>query len=157
MFVEQWRRRRPGDELRVLSAEAGADGRDVWRRERCRAWRTLLIAQAIRGSTSFVSGGGGLLQSSTSSAQSALLHGVDSRGEESGARSGHLRTGHWTARIHGQAHRRRGCAHVDLAIVRDAASATLLQELLPKVNVRVGADPVFLATDEATTKPSDAR
>jgi polysaccharide pyruvyl transferase CsaB len=43
----------------------------------------------------------------------------------------------------------RTCSDVDLAIVRDEASGQLLRQLLPHVDVRVAADPVFLAPDTA--------
>src|SRR6202163_149947 len=41
---------------------------------------------------------------------------------------------------------RRACCDIELACVRDEASATLLRSLLPRVNVRLTADPVMLAT-----------
>lgn len=40
---------------------------------------------------------------------------------------------------------RRACYDVKLACVRDKASAALLSSVLPRVTVRVAADPVFLA------------
>jgi len=65
VFVDQWRERRPGDSIVVLSADPRetASTYGVRSVERMDAH---VVGQAIRDADLVVSGGGGLLQSSTS-------------------------------------------------------------------------------------------
>jgi N-acetylglucosaminyldiphosphoundecaprenol N-acetyl-beta-D-mannosaminyltransferase len=51
---------------------------------------------------------------------------------------------------------RNTCANVDLAIARDRASEDLMRALLPRVDVRLGADPVFLASDVVSERAEHA-
>ncbi len=155
MFVEQWRRRRPNDVLRVLSATP-AQTAATFGVEAVPRMAHAAIAQALSDTDSFVSGGGGLLQSSTSLRSLLYYTGLIHEAKRAGRAAVIFAQGIGPLGFTAKHIVRRGCAHVDLAIVRDAASATLLQALLPKVDVRVGADPVFLATDEVSDEASRA-
>jgi polysaccharide pyruvyl transferase CsaB len=154
IFVDEWRRRRPQDTLTVLSAKpeetsrlgVAAIGRTTVSR----------IAQAWRETDVFVSGGGGLLQSSTSLRSLLYYAGLIHEAKSNGARSVIFAQGIGPLSFTGKHIVRRSCAGVDLAVVRDEASADLLRQLLPRVDVRRGADPVFLAPDEVSERAEHA-
>jgi polysaccharide pyruvyl transferase CsaB len=150
IFVDEWRRRRSSDIIRVLSAlpeqtaKLGIEG--VPRTSVSR------IAELLRQTDVFVSGGGGLLQSSTSLRSLLYYAGLIHEAKGSGARAVIFGQGIGPLSFTGKHIVRRSCANVDLAIVRDHASAKLLEQLLPRVDIKVGADPVFLAPE---TVPED--
>jgi N-acetylglucosaminyldiphosphoundecaprenol N-acetyl-beta-D-mannosaminyltransferase len=145
IFVNEWRRRRGSDIIRVLSAlpeqtaKLGVEG--VPRTSVSR------ISELLRHTDVFVSGGGGLLQSSTSLRSLLYYAGLIHEAKANGARAAIFGQGIGPLSFTGKHIVRRSCANVDLAIVRDEASAQLLHQLVPRADVRVGADPVFLAPD----------
>lgn len=153
VFVEQWRRRRSGDRLRVLWAKPSHIPRALGI-EAVPRMAHAMIAQALRDSDVFVSGGGGLLQSSTSLRSLLYYTGLIHEAKSAGRAAVIFAQGIGPLGFTGKHIVRRSCAQVDLAIVRDAASATLLQELLPRADVRLGADPVFLTSDTVSDEAS---
>ncbi|HXW52248.1 MAG TPA: polysaccharide pyruvyl transferase CsaB [Candidatus Acidoferrales bacterium] len=148
VFVEQWRRRRPADLLTVLSATPGRTAA-TYRVESVPRMSHALVTRAIANTDVFVSGGGGLLQSSTSLRSLLYYTGLIHEAKSAGRRAAIFAQGIGPLGFTAKHVVRRACARVDLAIVRDAASAALLAELLPRVDVRQGADPVFLASVES--------
>ena len=153
VFVDQWRKRRPGDEIAVLSANppqtAATYGVDAVPRMNPHA-----IGEAIRRADVLVSGGGGLLQTSTSLRSLLYYTGIIREAKRAGRKAAIFGAGIGPLDFIGKQVVKRTCADVDMAIVRDAASAKLLQPLLPKVAVEIAADPVFLAS--TATTPSAA-
>ena len=121
IFTRQWRARRPSDILRVLSQSPATSTR--FGVEAVPRTSVAQIAKVMKETDVFISGGGGLLQSSTS--LRSLLYYTGLMHEAKGAR----------------------VAAAIFAVVRDEASAQLLHQLLPRADVRVAADPVFLAPE----------
>lgn len=146
IFVDEWRRRRTGDVIRVLSAlpeqtaKLGVEG--VPRTSAAR------IAELLRQTDVFISGGGGLLQSSTSLRSLLYYAGLIHEAKANGTKTVIFDQGIGPLSFTGKHIVRRSCTRVDLAIVRDEASAQLLRQLVPRVDIRVGADPVFLAPQD---------
>ena len=144
VITSEWRRRRPQDTLCVLSAKppetASAYGVEAISRTSLPA-----VRNEIRRCSVFVSGGGGLLQSSTSLRSLFYYAGLINEAKRQGRPAAIFAQGIGPLSFTGKQIVRRSCAEVDLAIVRDAESATLLKGILPKLEVLVGADPVFLA------------
>ncbi|HEV2879170.1 MAG TPA: polysaccharide pyruvyl transferase CsaB [Candidatus Eremiobacteraceae bacterium] len=150
IFVEEWRRRRGTDIIRVLSALPEQTAKlGVEAVPRTSVSR---IAELMRQTDVFVSGGGGLLQSSTSLRSLLYYAGLIHEAKGSGAKAVIFAQGIGPLSFTGKHIVRRSCANVDLAIVRDDASVQLLQKILPRVEIRRGADPVFLAPE---TVPED--
>jgi polysaccharide pyruvyl transferase CsaB len=149
VFVDEWRKRRPGDEICVLSANppqtVSTFGVDAVPRMSPHA-----VGEAIRRAHVLVSGGGGLLQTATSLRSLLYYTGIIREAKRAGRKAVIFGAGIGPLDFIGKQIVRRACADVDMAIVRDAASAALLQPLLPRVTVEVAADPVFLASKEVT-------
>ncbi len=147
IFVDEWRKRRPNDSLRVLSAKPSETARfgvaSVARTS------VAQISEALRDTDVFVSGGGGLLQSSTSLRSLLYYAGLIHEAKSVGAKAVIFAQGIGPLSFTAKHVVRRSCSNVDLAIVRDEASAQLLRQLIPRVDVRLGADPVFLACRDA--------
>jgi polysaccharide pyruvyl transferase CsaB len=145
IFTREWRARRPKDVIRVLSqapaetARLGVEG--VPRSS------TAQIAKLLKETDVFISGGGGLLQSSTSLRSLLYYAGLIHEARGAHATTAIFAQGIGPLSFTGRLIVGRTCADVDLAIVRDEASGELLRQLLPHVDVRVAADPVFLASD----------
>lgn len=149
VFVEQWRSRRPQDSVRALSATPSATSAAFGIEAVPRA-SVPRVQEALRDNDVFISGGGGLLQSSTSLRSLLYYAGLLHEAKAAGNRTVIFAQGIGPLSFTGKHVVRRSCAGVDLAIVRDDASAELLRQLLPKVEIRVGADPVFLTSDGET-------
>lgn len=149
VIVEQWRARRPGDTLTVLSASpvqtASAYGVAAVPRMDANA-----VGEAIRASDLVVSGGGGLLQNATSLRSLLYYAGIIREARRAGRKAAIFAQGIGPLDFFGKQVVKATCGDVGLAIVRDAHSAALLQPLVPRVKVEVGADPVFLASDTVT-------
>lgn len=145
VFVDEWRNRRPQDRISVFSADppqtAKAYGVEAIPRMHPRD-----VAEAIRSADVLVSGGGGLLQSSTSLRSLLYYTGIIREAKRAGRKAVIFAQGIGPLDFIGKQVVKRTCGDVDLAIVRDEESAALLQPLLPKVRVEVAADPVFLAS-----------
>jgi polysaccharide pyruvyl transferase CsaB len=152
VFVANWRRRRPADTICVLSQtpEATRKTYGVEAVERM-SWR--VVSEAIRGADVVVSGGGGLLQSATSLRSLLYYTSVIREAKRAGRRAAIWAQGIGPLNYFGREVVKRACATVDLACVRDETSQGTLQALLPAVDVRLTADPVFL-TDP---NPPDVR
>lgn len=154
VMVDEWRRRRPSDSLTVLSAkpqetEAVYGVRALPRME----WRT--VQAAVRASDVVVSGGGGLLQSATSLRSLMYYAGIIREAQTANIPAAIFAQGIGPLDFLGKQIVRRTCCDIELACVRDEASATLLRSLLPRVDVRLAADPL-LAADLPDAAESDA-
>ena len=145
IFVAEWRRRRGADRVRVLSAKPEETAKlGIEALPRTSVSR---IAELLRQTDVFVSGGGGLLQSSTSLRSLLYYAGLIHEAKSCGAKTAIFAQGIGPLSLMGKQIVRHTCSGVDVAIVRDQDSAALLHQLLPRVDVRVAADPVFLAPD----------
>ncbi|HEV2036960.1 MAG TPA: polysaccharide pyruvyl transferase CsaB [Candidatus Eremiobacteraceae bacterium] len=145
IFVSEWRRRRSADLLRVLSGSPTQTQRlGVEAVPRTSVAR---IADLLRHTDVFVSGGGGLLQSSTSLRSLLYYAGLIHEAKSCGAAAVIFAQGIGPLSLMGKQIVKHSCGGVDLAIVRDEASAQLMCQLVPRTDVRVAADPVFLAPD----------
>jgi len=155
VFVDQWRERRPGDSIVVLSADPRetASTYGVRSVERMDAH---VVGQAIRDADLVVSGGGGLLQSSTSLRSLLYYTGIIREAKRAGRKTAIFAQGVGPLDFLGKKVVKRTCFDVDLAVVRDDASAALLAPLVPKVQVHVAADPVFLASTAVDKASTDA-
>lgn len=154
VFVDEWRRRRPDDEIDVLSADPKATSA-AFGVEAAPRMRPNAVVDAIRAADLVVSGGGGLLQSSTSLRSLMYYAGIIAEAKRAGKTAAIFAQGIGPLDFLGKQVVKRSCAGVDLAIVRDDASAALLGQILPKVETTVAADPVFLA-DRAVTPDASA-
>jgi len=149
VFVDEWRRRRPGDEIAVLSEQPDETRRTYGVSGVPRmAWGA--VAAAVRAADVVVSGGGGLLQSATSLRSLLYYASIIREAKRTGRKAAIFAQGIGPLNYFGREVVKRACAHVDLATVRDETSQGTLQALLPSVKVRLCADPVFLAPDEAS-------
>jgi polysaccharide pyruvyl transferase CsaB len=146
IFIEQWRSRRPSDRVQVLSNSPARTTAQFGVQAVARTGHSAIV-HALRESNVLVSGGGGLLQSSTSLRSLLYYAGIIHEAKTMGRAAAIFAQGIGPLGFTAKHVVRRTCGNVDLAIVRDAASAALLRELVPKVEVRIGADPVFLASD----------
>lgn len=154
IFTRQWRTRRPSDVLRVLSqTPALTAGLGVEAVPRASA---AYIAKALKETDVFISGGGGLLQSSTSLRSLLYYTGLIHEAQGACAKTVIFAQGIGPLSFTGRLIVGRTCADVDLAVVRDEASGQLLRQILPRADVRVAADPVFLAP-EAAADDADRR
>ncbi|MDQ6781289.1 MAG: polysaccharide pyruvyl transferase CsaB [Candidatus Eremiobacteraeota bacterium] len=149
-FIRQWRARRPGDSLCVLSAKPvlTAQRYDVQTVARTSMGA---VREAMRACDVFVSGGGGLLQSSTSLRGLFYYAGLLHEAKRLGKRAVIFAQGIGPLSFTAKQIVRRSCAAVDLAIVRDESSLALLTSILPGTDVRLGADPVFVAGADGST------
>ena len=147
IFVDAWHRRRPGDEITVLSEHPDETRRTFGVAAVPRmAWSA--VASAVRGADVVVSGGGGLLQSATSLRSLLYYSSIIREARRAGRKAAIFAQGIGPLNYFGREVVKRACAGVDLACVRDETSQGTLQALLPNVKVRLSADPVFLAPGE---------
>jgi len=155
VFVDQWRARRPDDSIVVLSADPRetASTYGVRAAERMNAH---VVGQAIREADLVVSGGGGLLQSATSLRSLLYYTGIIREAKRAGRKTAIFAQGVGPLDFLGKQVVKRTCFDVDLAVVRDDASAALLAPLVPKVKVHVAADPVFLASPVVEAASTEA-
>ncbi len=155
VFVEQWRRRRPIDELVVLSENPEQTSRTYGVQAVPRmAWRA--VSDAVRAADVTVSGGGGLLQSATSLRSLLYYASVIREAKRAGRKAAIFAQGVGPLNYFGREVVKRSCAHVDLASVRDELSQGTLKALLPNVEVHLAADPVFLADTAESPQTRDA-
>jgi polysaccharide pyruvyl transferase CsaB len=147
VFVDQWRLRRPDDEIIVLSAEPQATAETYGVKSVARMSPGTVI-EAIHAADLIVSGGGGLLQTSTSLRSLLYYTGIIREAKRAGRVAAIFAQGIGPLDFIGKQVVKRTCGDLDLAVVRDEGSATLLRSILPKVDVEVAADPVFLVSDD---------
>lgn len=144
VMVDEWRRRRPDDILTVLSAKPQQTAATFGVRALPRMeWRT--VQEAVRASDVVVSGGGGLLQTATSLRSLIYYAGVIREAQTANRPAAIFAQGIGPLDFLGKQIVRRTCCDIELACVRDEGSATLLRSLLPRVDVRLAADPVLAA------------
>ena len=143
IFTQQWRTRRPSDSLRVLSQSPATSTR--YGVEAIPRTSVAQIAKVMKETDVFVSGGGGLLQTSTSLRSLLYYTGLIHEAKGAHATTAIFAQGIGPLSFTGKLIVGRTCSDVDLAVVRDEASGQLLRQLVPHVDVRVAADPVFLA------------
>jgi polysaccharide pyruvyl transferase CsaB len=149
VFVDEWRHRRPGDELAVLTEQPDETRRTYGVTAVPRmAWGA--VVSAIRNADVVVSGGGGLLQSATSLRSLLYYASIIREAKRVGRKAAIFGQGIGPLNYFGREVVKRACANVDLATVRDETSQGTLQALLPNVKVVLSADPVFLAPGEAS-------
>jgi polysaccharide pyruvyl transferase CsaB len=147
VFIQQWRARRPDDIITVLSEDPASTKRTFGVAAVPRAAWTALT-HAVRANDVLVSGGGGLLQSATSLRSLLYYASVIREAKRAGRKAAIFAQGIGPLNYFGREVVKRACGGVDLACVRDDISQGTLQPLLPNVEVKLGADPVFLASDE---------
>jgi polysaccharide pyruvyl transferase CsaB len=148
VFVDEWRQRRPDDEIVVLSEDPDETRRTYGVSAVPRmTWSA--VAAAVRAADVVVSGGGGLLQSATSLRSLLYYASIIREAKRAGRKAAIFAQGIGPLNYFGREVVKRACANVDLATVRDETSQATLQALLPNVDVRLCADPVFLAPDES--------
>ena len=150
VFVDQWRARRPQDSITVLSAQPSATTA-AFEVAAVPRMQPRAVADAIRDATLVVSGGGGLLQSATSLRSLMYYAGILREAKRAGRKAAIFAQGIGPLDFLGKQIVKRTCGDIDLAIVRDEASAALLGPLVPRVPLQVAADPVFLTP--ATISP----
>ena len=150
LFVREWRARRPADTIRVLTqSPARAQALGVQAVPRAAVAQ---IGQILRETDVFVSGGGGLLQTSTSLRSLLYYTSLIHEAKAAGAKTAIFAQGVGPLSFTGKLIVGRTCSQVDLAVVRDQASGDLLRHLLPRVDVRVASDPVFLTATGPETR-----
>jgi polysaccharide pyruvyl transferase CsaB len=154
VFVSQWRRRRPDDTLVVLS-ERPDETRGIYGVEAVprMTWRS--VSEAVVASDVVVSGGGGLLQSATSLRSLLYYASIIREAKRAGRKAAIFAQGIGPLNYFGREVVKRSCAGIDQASVRDETSLGTLQALLPNVDVRLAADPVFLADDTESRAARD--
>ena len=154
VFIEQWRSRRPSDAITVLSENPDATrtsfgvaavGRTAWSS----------LSEAIQACDVLVSGGGGLLQSATSLRSLLYYASIIREAKRAGRKAAIFAQGIGPLNYFGREVVKRACRSVDLACVRDEVSQGTLQPLLPHIEVKLAADPVFLASDEIEQAAAD--
>jgi len=143
IIVEQLRRRWPTAMIEVLSAtpEATRAEYDVDATQR---HDLLAVRQAIRRSTCLLSGGGGLLQNTTSLRSLLYYAGMLHVAARAALPTCIFAQSIGPLDACGRRVVARLCRSVGLATVRDTASERLLRELLPQLRIERTADPVFL-------------
>jgi polysaccharide pyruvyl transferase CsaB len=144
VFVDEWRRRRADDVIAVLS-ERPEETRRTYGVEALPRMAWGGVRAAVRHADVTVSGGGGLLQSGTSLRSLLYYAGIIRDAKRGGRKAAIFAQGIGPLNLFGREVIRRACAQVDLACVRDEESANALAALLPHVDVKLAADPVFLA------------
>lgn len=155
VIVDEWRSRRAADTLTVLSANpvqtSSTFGVAAVPRMSAGA-----VSEAIRAADLVISGGGGLLQNATSLRSLLYYTGIIREAKRAGRKAAIFAQGIGPLDFFGRQVVKGTCGDVGLAIVRDAHSAALLQPLVPRVHVEVGADPVFLASGGLTEAAREA-
>ncbi len=155
VFADEWARRRPADLIRVLS-EQPDETRKLYGLEAVPRMNWGAVVAAVSGSDVVVSGGGGLLQSATSLRSLLYYASIIREAKRGGKKAAIFAQGIGPLNYFGREVVKRACANVDLACVRDEVSQGTLQALLPNVDVRLSADPVFLASDVITPAAREA-
>ena len=153
VFVDEWRRRRDADEITVLSSNPRMT-RARYAVEAISRVDWLAIRRAVKRSDLVVSGGGGLLQTATSVRSLVYYASIIREAARAGKPATIFAQGIGPLNYLGRQIVRRACARVERATVRDGASLQMLRALLPAADVKLAADPVFLASTSAS---ADAR
>lgn len=148
LIVRETRRRHPGIEIDVLSAQPDETARRYGVTATPR-FDLAAIRRSIAAADVVVSGGGGLLQNSTSM-RSLLYYAVIIRSAvRAGKKAMIFGQSIGPLDLRGRLVVRLFCGGVSAATVRDERSRALLARLLPKVTVERTADPVFMLDDAA--------
>lgn len=143
VIVERMRARFPAAELEVLSATPGVTASRYGVATAPRSeWRT--IRSAIRRSDVVLSGGGGLLQNSTSLRSLLYYAAILREARRAGRKTMVFAQSVGPLDVWGRFVVAQFCKGLDRATVRDERSRRLLQRLVPDTRVERTADPVFL-------------
>ncbi len=143
VIVQQLRLRFPGWDLEVLSA-APDQTREQLGVTATPRWNMGDVREAIRRADVVLSGGGGLLQSSTSLRSVVYYAGILREAVRQKRKTMIFAQSIGPLDSLGRFVVRSLCKGVDCATVRDGRSKTLLHQLLPGTPVEQTADPVFL-------------
>ncbi|TAM56185.1 polysaccharide pyruvyl transferase CsaB [bacterium] len=137
------RRRFPGVEIVALSADPPATAR-AYGIEAAPRWDVGAVRRELTRADVFLSGGGGLLQNSTSLKSLLYYAGLVRQAVHARKVVGIFAQSIGPLDFWGKGIVREFCKGVTFATVRDDASRALLASLLPGVPVERTADPVFL-------------
>ncbi len=143
VIIAQLRLRFPGWDLEVLSAAPGQTREQLGVAATPR-WNMSDVREAIRRADVVLSGGGGLLQSSTSLRSVVYYAGILREAIRQKRKTMIFAQSIGPLDSLGKFVVRSLCKGVDCATVRDARSKVLLRQLLPGTPVEHTADPVFL-------------
>jgi polysaccharide pyruvyl transferase CsaB len=143
VIVTQLHARFPAVQIDVLSATPEATARD-YSVDATPRWTMRTVREAIARADIVLSGGGGLLQTATSSRSVVYYAGILREAIRQRRKSMIFAQSVGPLDLLGRIVVRNLCRGVDRATVRDARSQKLLQTLLPDTPVTQTADPVFL-------------
>ncbi len=150
VVLDRLRAQYSGADIEVLSANPQATARRHGV-EVAQRWDAKAVRRAIDRTDVVLSGGGGLLQNSTSLRSLLYYAGILRAGVRAKKRTMIFAQSIGPLDVFGKAVVRECCKHVDAATVRDARSQSLLRSLLPGLRVERCADPVFLYNPPAET------
>lgn len=143
VIVSQLRSRYPGAEIDVLSAKPAETSADLGV-EATPRWDAKAVRRAIDRADVVISGGGGLLQNSTSLRSLVYYAGIIRAAARANRKAMIFAQSVGPLDFWGKAVVKECCKGVAAATVRDKRSVELLASLLPAVSVEQTADPVFL-------------
>lgn len=143
VIVERMRRRFPSTQLEVLSATPKATAANH-RVESTARWDWRAIRGAIARADVVLSGGGGLLQNSTSLRSLLYYAGILREAIRARRKTMVFAQSVGPLDFWGRLIVQRFCRGLDRATVRDDRSRLLLRELVPRTPIEQTADPVFL-------------
>ncbi|HEV3089855.1 MAG TPA: polysaccharide pyruvyl transferase CsaB [Candidatus Cybelea sp.] len=143
VIVQGLRSRFPHSAIEVLSATPSRTA-SAYGVEATPRWEWRAVRAAIRRADVVLSGAGGLLQNATSLRSLLYYAAILREAVRAGRKAMIFAQSIGPLDMVGRLVVRRFCAGVDRATVRDARSARLLAELLPRTPVERTADPVFL-------------
>jgi polysaccharide pyruvyl transferase CsaB len=143
VIVAQIRSRFPKVAIDVLSAAPDATAKTLGV-EATPRWNMRSVRDSIGRASVVVSGGGGLLQSSTSVRSVVYYAGILREAIRQRRKTMIFAQSVGPLDVLGRFVVKRCCRGVDRATVRDGRSQQLLRELLPHVPIERTADPVFL-------------
>ena len=143
VIVSQLRERYPYSEIEVLSANAEDTAHEL-RVEATPRWDAKAVRNAISRSDVLLSGGGGLLQNSTSLRSLVYYAGIIRAATSARRKTMIFAQSVGPLDFWGKTVVKECCKGVTAATVRDARSERVLSSLLPSVPVERTADPVFL-------------
>lgn len=143
VIVAQLRTRHPYAQIDVLSANAAETSHELGI-EATPRWDAKAVREAIRRADLVLSGGGGLLQNSTSLRSLVYYAGIIRAAASAERRAMIFAQSIGPLDFWGKTIVKECCKGVDAATVRDSRSQRLLSTILPEVRVEHTADPVFL-------------
>jgi polysaccharide pyruvyl transferase CsaB len=143
VIVSQLRTRYPYADIDVLSANAPQTAHEL-RVHSTPRWDAKAVRSAIARADVVLSGGGGLLQNSTSLRSLVYYAGILRAAVNAGRKTMIFAQSIGPLDFWGRTVVKECCKNVNAATVRDERSLQLLKSVLPGVAVERTADPVFL-------------